>query len=218
MPQFELPDLPYAEDALAPAISRDTLNTHHKKHHAGYVKKTNDALAKNGWNLSRIEDVVIRAAREDKALFNQAAQVWNHTFYWNSMAPAGTVAMDGALTEALERTFGAVEGFKKTFQDKGEKHFGSGYIWLVADKAGAITLIEGHDADTPLLREGFTPLLGCDLWEHAYYLDRKNDRAAYLKLFLGELANWRFASAQLSAARGQGPAWEHPRAKQSATA
>jgi superoxide dismutase, Fe-Mn family len=217
MPQFELPDLPYAEDALAPAIGPDTLNTHHKKHHAGYVKKTNDALAKNGWNLSRIEDVVIRA-REDKALFNQAAQVWNHTFYWNSMAPAGTVAMDGALTEALERTFGDVADFKKTFQEKGEKHFGSGYLWLVADKAGAITLIEGHDADTPLLREGVTPLLGCDLWEHAYYLDRKNDRAAYLKAFLGELANWRFASSQLAAARGEGTAWEHPRAKQNATA
>jgi Fe-Mn family superoxide dismutase len=215
---FELPRLPYSEDALAPLMSEETLQTHHGKHHAGYVKKTNEALAKKGWKIDRIEDVIARAREEnDKFLFNQAAQVWNHTFFWNCMTPE-KAEPDAAFAAALEEMFGDFADFKAAFAEKGEKHFGSGYVWLVSDKGGKLKVIEGHDADTPVGREGVIPVLGCDLWEHAYYLDHKNVRAEYLKGFLNELANWKFAAAQWNAARGQGKAWEHPRASAKAEA
>ncbi|HVY03424.1 MAG TPA: superoxide dismutase, partial [Caulobacterales bacterium] len=173
---------------------------------------TNEALDKKPWRTERIEDVIARARQEnDKFLFNQAAQVWNHTFFWNCMTPK-KVAPEAAFAAGLEEAFGDFNDFKAAFIEKGEKHFGSGYVWLVAEAGGKLKLIEGHDAETPAAQAAVTPVLGCDLWEHAYYLDHKNARPAYLKTFLNDLANWRFAAGQWAAARGEGKAWEHPRA------
>jgi superoxide dismutase, Fe-Mn family len=215
---FALPPLPYAEDALSPHMSPTTLHTHHKKHHAGYVKKANDALAKKGWKETKLEDVIRRAMAEgDKFLFNQSAQIFNHTFFWNAMTPSHAAA-SGDLLGAIEKTFGGFDEFKKQFIEKGEKHFGSGYVWLLADAAGQISLADFHDAETPVVDKKVTPLLACDLWEHAYYLDHKNERGAFLEVFLDKLANWDFAAKQLAAAQGKGAKWEHPRATEAATA
>ncbi len=214
---FALPPLPYAEDALSPHMSPVTLNTHHKKHHAGYVKKANDALAKKGWKETKLEDVIAKARAEaDKFLFNQTAQIWNHTFFWNSMTPT-PAPLSGELLSALDKTFGGHAEFKRQFIEKGEKHFGSGWVWLAADDQGALSLLDTHDADT--LADGkLTPLLTGDVWEHAYYLDHKNERGAFLEVFVDKLVNWEFAAKQLAAAHGNGDKWEHPRASESAAA
>jgi Fe-Mn family superoxide dismutase len=209
---FVLPALPYAEDALSPHMSPVTVNTHHKKHHAGYVTKANDALAKKGWTETRLEDAIARARSEgDKFLFNQTAQIWNHTFFWNSMTPT-YAAPSGDLAEALKQAFGDQEALQKQFIEKGEKHFASGWVWLVSDASGKVSLTDTHDADT-LADQGQTPLLVCDVWEHAYYLDHKNMRGAFLEVFVSKLANWSFAAKQYDAARGKGAKWEHPRAE-----
>lgn len=214
---FTLPALPYAEDALAPRMSRETLNTHHKKHHAAYVKKANDALAKQGWTEAKLEDVIARARAEgDKFLFNQSAQIWNHTFFWNAMTPdpAGPA---GDLKAALDKAFGDHAGFRKQFVEKGEKHFASGWVWLVSDAQGALSLVDTHDADT--LADGkATPLLVADVWEHAYYIDHKNERGKFLEAFVDTLANWTFAAKQYDAARGKGARWEHPKGEAKAAA
>lgn len=212
-----LPALPYAEDALSPHMSPATLHTHHKKHHAGYVMKANEALTKKGWREARLEDVIARARSEgDKFLFNQSAQVWNHTFFWNAMTPDHTPP-SGDLLAAIEQTFGGYDEFKEQFIDKGEKHFGSGYIWLLADAQQKISLADYHDAETPADGK-LTPLLTCDVWEHAYYLDHKNERAAFLEVYVDKLANWAFAATQFDAARGEGAKWEHPKAEERASA
>jgi Fe-Mn family superoxide dismutase len=215
---FALPELPYGETALSPHMSRDTLHVHHDKHHAAYVKKTNAALEKKKWEIDRIEDVIARAKKDsDQFLFNQSAQVWNHTFFWNCMTP-DYAAPPSHLLGAIEQMFGGMDEFKTRFIDKGEKHFGSGWVWLTADSAGNLNLTDGHDAATPIVEAGITPVLTCDLWEHAYYLDHQSERGAFLEVFLDKLVNWRFAGAQLAAARGENKAWEHPRAMAPATA
>jgi Fe-Mn family superoxide dismutase len=210
---FELPALPYAQDALAPHMSAETFQFHHGKHHAAYVKNLNDALAKNGWSETSIEAIVKKSKAEgDKFIFNQSAQIWNHTFFWNSMTPKKG-AIGGDLGKAINDSFGGVDQFKAAFTEKAMKHFGSGWAWLVADNAGKLTVTDSHDADTPIAHDAGTPLLTCDVWEHAYYIDRRNDRGAYVKTFLENLANWEFAAAQLAAARGDGKGFEHPKAK-----
>jgi Fe-Mn family superoxide dismutase len=210
---FELPALPYAEDALAPHMSTETFKFHHGKHHAAYVNNLNGALEKNGWKLNTIEEIVRKAkAENDKFVFNQSAQVWNHTFFWNSMTPK-RAAPSGDLAKAITESFGGLAEFKQAFTAKAVGHFASGWAWLVADKSGKLSVIDTHDADTPIAHDAGTPLLTCDVWEHAYYIDRRNDRGAYVKAFLEDLANWEFAAAQLAAARGQGKAFEHPKAK-----
>jgi Fe-Mn family superoxide dismutase len=208
---FKLPPLPFAVESLEPAMSRATLETHHGKHHAGYIKKTNAALAERRNAPASLEEVVRLAVREhDWALFNNAAQAWNHGFFWQSLSPRPQEP-DGALRAALERAFGSLDGFSDEAKARGESHFASGWLWLAADGAGAVQLMDLHDADTPIIDAKVTPLLACDVWEHAYYLDYKNERGAFLDAFWKRLANWRFAETQYQAARqdGVGP-WSFP--------
>lgn len=202
---FKLPPLPYAEDALAPLMSAETLQTHHGKHHAAYIKKTNAALQERSNAPGGLEEVVRLAAREkDQGLFNNAAQAWNHAFFWESLTPTPQSGPEGDLKTALEKTFGSLDAFRDEFNARAGGHFASGWIWLVADGKGAVKLEDLHDAGTPIVDPAVTPLLTCDLWEHAYYLDYKNERPRFLENFLGKLANWRFAERQYEAARKGG--------------
>jgi Fe-Mn family superoxide dismutase len=205
---FTLPDLPYGYDALQPTMSSETLHLHHDKHHARYFTVMNEILADKP-DAGSLEDVVIKAAHDgQKKLFNNAAQAWNHTFFWNSMT-ADKAAPSGALLEAITASFGGIEGLKTKFCDEGAAHFGSGWVWLAADKAGALSVVQSHDGEN-LLGKDLTPLLVCDLWEHAYYVDYKNDRASFLKAWFDALPNWALAASQLEAAKGEGAVWTHP--------
>lgn len=187
-----LSPLPYASDALAPHISKDTLETHHGKHHAGYVKKTNTLCAEAGLSDLTLEAVIARAAGDTNAkLFNQAAQVWNHAFYWHSLSPKRT-APDAALADAIARDFGSQGHLVKELSQKAAAHFGSGWVWL-SMLGGKLCVMESHDAATLAIGDA-KPLLVIDVWEHAYYLDRRNARDAYLAAVTEDLLNWRFAS------------------------
>jgi Fe-Mn family superoxide dismutase len=205
---FTLPDLPYGYDDLAPTMSSETLHLHHDKHHARYFAVMNDIL-KDQADVGSLEDVVVKAAKEGaKKLFNNAAQAWNHTFYWHSMAAAKS-APEGDLADSIVAAYGGLEGLKTKFVDEGAAHFGSGWVWLAASKAGELTVVQSHDGENLLTTE-LTPLLVCDLWEHAYYVDYKNDRAAFLKAWFDALPNWSLAASQLAAAKGEGEVWTHP--------
>lgn len=206
---FNLIDLPYASDALAPHISADTLNVHHGKHHAAYVKKTNELLADKPDAPKALEDVV-RMAKEsgDQKLFNQAGQVWNHGFFWQCMRPDAQ-SPSGDFAKALESAFGSVSAFREQFLKTGETHFASGWAWLSADRDGKLKLTSMPNAETPLAL-GETPILVCDVWEHAYYLDYKNERPRFLQAFYDKLINWEFAAAQYEAARTGRDGWRYP--------
>ena len=205
-----LPDLPYPYDALAPVISANTMHFHHDKHHATYVKTTNELLAQSGGAPKDLETIVVDAHRSgNKTLFNNAAQAWNHGFFWMCMSPARQQP-PGELASAIGTAFGDLPGLKTKFVTEGAGHFGSGWIWLVADGAGAITVVPTHDAADPLSENGLTPLLVCDLWEHAYYLDHQNDRKGFLEAWFDTLPNWEFAASQWSAGRSRGQAWRYP--------
>jgi Fe-Mn family superoxide dismutase len=207
---FTLPDLPYAYDALEPVMSDRTLHFHHDKHHATYVKTMNGLLEEAGKSPQTLESVIREASRSgDKKLFNNAAQAWNHGFFWVAMSPRKE-APSGALAAAIDDAFGGLAGLKKTFAAEGVGQFGSGWVWLVADRAGALTIRATHDADNPLTQPDITPLLVCDLWEHAYYLDHQNDRKAFLEAWFDALPNWGLADQQFAAARGVGEAWRYP--------
>lgn len=200
---LKLMPLPYAEDALAPAISKDTLEVHHGKHHATYVEKVNEAITGTPNADKPLEAIVAAARGQDQSLFNNAAQAWNHGFYWNSLTPdAGEP--EGELADALARDFGSVDEAVVQFVDRGTKHFASGWVWLAAD-GGKLSIEETHDGDTLGDGSGKTPLLVIDLWEHAYYLDRKNERPRYLEAVTRNLLNWRFAASQLAGER-----WTYP--------
>lgn len=208
---FILPKLPYAYDALEPAMSADTLHTHHDKHHRTYVEKTNELAAKAGLDGRALEEVVREAQRKgDAKLFHNAAQAWNHGFFWECMTPERAQPSSG-LKSAMGRAFGSLEAFKDAFVEEGFEHFGSGWAWLVTGSQG-LKVISTHDADDTLIRDGLFPLLVCDLWEHAYYLDYKNDRKAFLERWIDEVANWDFAERQLAAADGQGEGFRYPTA------
>ena len=206
---YELPPLPYDDDALEPAISAETLQFHHDKHHKAYVTKTNRLAAEAGLDGRPLEEVV-REAKKTGAneLFNNAAQAWNHAFFWQCMTPERT-APAGDLAKAIDQAFGSFEDFKAAFSKEGEGHFGSGWVWLVTGSEG-LKVISTHDADDTLVREGLFPLLVCDLWEHAYYLDYQNNRAGFLRRWLGDVANWAFAQRQLAAANGQQDGFRYP--------
>jgi Fe-Mn family superoxide dismutase len=208
---FKLPELPFAIDTLEPLMSRTTLETHHGKHHAAYVKNMNAILAELSNAPATLEEVVAFSVRENnKKLFNNAAQTWNHAFFWESLTPTPQNP-EGELKAAIETAFGAVDGFREKFSATGVGHFASGWAWLVVDSAGAVKIIDTHDAATALTEPGVTPLLVSDVWEHAYYIDFKNDRAAFLKGFVEKLANWRFAEKQYAAAKKGGDgAWRFP--------
>lgn len=209
-PMYVLPELPYREDALAPFVSAETLRTHHGKHHKAYVDKTNALASKAGLADRPLEDVVREAHKAgDKALFNNAAQAWNHAFFWESMRPAGGGAPLEPLARAIADGFSNLEGLREAFVTEGVGHFASGWVWLVAGPEG-LKVLSTHDAEDTLVRESLAPLLVCDLWEHAYYLDYKNDRKAFLERWFDNIANWAFAATQLAAALGSGEGFRYP--------
>lgn len=208
---FQLTPLPFAENALEPLMSRDTLATHHGKHHAAYIKKTNAALAERANAPARLEDVVRLAYREkDQKLFNNAAQGWNYGFFWQCLSPDGGGKPQGELARAIDAAFGSYDAFRDEAKTKGEGHFASGWLWLTADGAGKLSVQDLHDAQTPIVDPGVTPLFTCDLWEHAYYLDYKNERPKFLEAFFDKLVNWRFAESQFTAARQASGGWTYP--------
>ena len=189
---IELPPLPYAENALEPFISARTLSFHYGKHHAGYVKKTNAMLAGSDLAGKPLETVIKIAAKDPKkkGLYNNAAQVWNHTFYWNSMTPGGS-KLEGKLLDKVNEDFGSVQALEESLAGKATGQFGSGWAWLVLEN-GKLSCTNTSNADTPIAM-GQTPLLCVDVWEHAYYLDYQNKRGDYVKAVLQNLANWAFA-------------------------
>lgn len=192
---FTLPELPYADTALAPHMSQETLALHHGAHHRAYVDKLN-TLIEGSVLENRTLDAIVLSTRgsdhaEDRQIFNNAGQHWNHSFFWQCLSPGGGGAPDGALASAITKAFGGFESFKKAFHKEADSHFGSGWAWLVSD-GEAVDILCTHDADTPLAK-GMTAILCCDLWEHAYYLDHRNKRAEFIACFFDHLANWRFA-------------------------
>lgn len=206
---FTLPDLPYGYTALEPTVSETTMRTHHDKHHKTYVDNTNKMLSDKGEKPGSLEEVVKKAAADgDKKLFNNSGQAWNHAFFWESMAPAGSQP-SAELSQAIDQAFGSRDGLKTKFVEEGATHFASGWAWLVVE-GGALKVISTHDADTVVTRDGVTPILLCDVWEHAYYLDYKNDRKGFLEKWFDTVANWKFASEQFAAAKGQGEAYRYP--------
>jgi Fe-Mn family superoxide dismutase len=210
---FVLPDLPYAYDALEPVISDRTMHFHHDKHHATYVKTLNELLEKAGKSPNSLEEVIQQAAKNgEKKLFNNAAQAWNHAFFWDAMTPTRQQP-SGDLEAAIKAAFGDLAALKTAFVTEGIGHFGSGWVWLTADKSGALKVISTHDAEDTVTHADVTPLLVCDLWEHAYYLDHQNDRKGFLEAWFDTLAHWEFAGYQYAAARGAGEAWRYPAAQ-----
>lgn len=197
---YELPPLPYAYDALAPYISKSTLEFHHDKHHAAYVNKYNELVQGTAMDSQPIEAVIkMVAGNPDKqAIFNNGAQAWNHTFYWNSMKPAGGGLPTGDLARKIEADFGSFDKFAEAFKTAGATQFGSGWAWLVLD-GGTFKVTKTPNADNPLT-QGQVPLLTMDVWEHAYYLDYQNKRPDYMDAFLKHLVNWDFVAHNLAAA------------------
>mgnify|MGYP001627800628 FL=1 len=189
---FELPDLPYANDALAPHISEETLNYHHGKHHNAYVNKLNDLIKGTEFENMSLEDII---QKSDGGIFNNAAQIWNHTFYFNGFSPDGGGEPTGELADKIKQTFGSFDDFVQKFNDLGAATFGSGWVWLVQNQAGDLELVNTFNAGNPMT-DGYHPLLTCDVWEHAYYVDTRNDRGAYLKNFWN-IVNWDFVANNL---------------------
>ncbi len=192
---IELPPLPYADDALAPHISANTMSYHYGKHHAAYVNNLNGLIKDTDHIDSSLEEIIIAA--DPGGLYNNAAQVWNHTFYWRSMSPDGGGDPSGDLAAAIVSTFGSIDEFKTRFKADAVGNFGSGWTWLVEDSSGGLAIAKTDDADTPM-KHGQKALLTIDVWEHAYYLDYQNARPAYVDAFLEHLINWEFAAANFS--------------------
>ena len=197
---YELPALPYDYTALEPCISKSTLEFHHDKHHAAYVKKYNDAVSGTPLDSKSLEDVIkeIAGDSEKSGLFNNAAQAWNHSFYWKCMKPGGGGTPTGDLAAKIDADFGSFDKFVEAFKSAGATQFGSGWAWLVLD-GGTLKVTKTLNAENPLTC-GQTPLLTMDVWEHAYYLDYQNRRPDYIGDFLGKLVNWDFVAENLAAA------------------
>jgi superoxide dismutase, Fe-Mn family len=189
---FELPPLPYAKDALAPHISAETLEYHHGKHHAAYVTNLNKLIEGKPEASKSLEEIIMSS---DGGVFNNAAQVWNHTFYWSSMKPKGGGQPTGDLLAAINRDFGSFDKFKEEFANAGATQFGSGWAWLVLQN-GKLAVTKTPNADLPM-KHGQKALLTMDVWEHAYYIDYRNARPKYIETFLNSLANWDFALENL---------------------
>lgn len=196
---FTLPELPYARNALAPHISEETLNFHYGKHHQAYVTNLNGLVEGTDLAGKSLEEVIkISAADKSKAgIFNNSAQVWNHTFYWHSMKPNGGGKPHGKVAELIERDLGGYDNFVKEFKQAGATQFGSGWAWL-SYKGGKLVISKTPNAETPLTEEGTTPLMTMDVWEHAYYLDYQNRRPDYIDTFLNSLVNWDFVNHNLA--------------------
>ena len=191
---FELPPLPYSQRALEPYVSAETISYHYERHHAGYVANLNRLASGTQWEGAELEAVIVGA---EGPIFNNAAQIWNHTFYWRSMSPDGGGAPSGSVRTAIEESFGSVDEFRRRFADAAVGLFGSGWTWLVAGDSG-LDIVQTANADLPL-RQDLRALLVVDVWEHAYYLDYQNARAAYVEAFLDHLVNWEFAAENLAA-------------------
>jgi superoxide dismutase, Fe-Mn family len=189
---IELPPLPYADTALAPYISKETLDFHHGKHHRAYVTKLNELIANTPLEGKPLEEIIRNSSGPT---FNNAAQVWNHTFYWHSMKPSGGGKPTGAIAQAINESFGSYDEFRKQFADAGATQFGSGWAWLVKD-GGKLKVVKTPNAETPLTTSA-TPVLTMDVWEHAYYIDFRNARPKYIDTFLDHLVNWDFANKNL---------------------
>ena len=213
---FILPKLPYDYDALEPTLSHETLHSHHDKHHRTYVDKTNSLAKAAGLDGRPLEDVVREAQRSgDLKLFHNSAQAWNHAFFWLSMTPHGAARpatpQSRDLKAAIDQTFGSVEAFEDAFVTEGAEHFGSGWVWLAVAPQG-LKVLSTHDADDTLIRDGLFPLLVCDLWEHAYYLDYQSDRQGFLRRWVDNVADWTFAARQFAASQGAGDGFRYPAA------
>lgn len=193
---FELPPLPYDLDALAPHLSRETLELHHDKHHLGYVTKLNQLIHGSPDAGSTLDEIV---KQSDGPLFNQAGQHWNHSFYWQCMSPTGGGRPSGELAERIGSSFGSYEKFARQFVEAASSQFGSGWTWLVDDGTTDLAIVSTSNADLPLVHDA-RALLTVDVWEHAYYVDYRNRRPDYVETFLGHLVNWDFAAANLAAA------------------
>ena len=191
---FELPALPYARDALAPHISEETLDYHYGKHHNTYVTKLNGLVPGTEFEGKSLEEIVRSSSGP---VFNNAAQIWNHTFYWHSLSPNGGGKPSGQLAEAINTSFGSFENFQKKFDDMAINNFGSSWTWLVKKADGSLDIVNTSNAATPLTDPDLTPLLTVDLWEHAYYIDYRNVRPDYLNAFWA-LVNWEFAETNFT--------------------
>ena len=193
--KFEVPPLPYAIDALEPHIGKRTVEIHYEKHHKGYLTKLEKALGRRE-KPRTLEACILHSSGD---VYNFAAQVWNHTFYWRCMTPNGGGSPGGALRGALEGAFGSVDDFKHELAEAAIGEFGSGWAWLVVDGSGRLAVRNSDDAENPM-QEGQTPLLTIDVWEHAYYLDYQNRRADYVTAFLDRLVDWNFVAKTLEVA------------------
>ncbi len=189
---FTLPQLPYDKAALEPHISAQTLEFHHGKHHNAYVTKANELVKGTPLEGLPLEKALIEAHKQGGAAFNNIGQIYNHNLFWKSMTPNGGGVAPAPLADKINEAFGSFDKFKEQFVAGGMGQFGSGWVWLVSDK-GKLEIVKTANAETPLT-EGKTPLLVCDVWEHAYYLDYQNRRADFLKVFIEKLANWTFAA------------------------
>ena len=194
---FELPSLPYANDALAPYMSSETLDFHHGKHHQTYVTNLNNLIKDHELQSSSLEDIVVKTSKDASmaGIFNNAGQHWNHILFWQCMKPNGGGSIPSELEGRLNSDFGSVEQFKEAFIQAGTTQFGSGWAWLAIDN-GKLVVTKSPNASNPLV-DGMKPILGCDVWEHSYYIDYRNKRPDYLKAFLDSLVNWEFVASQL---------------------
>jgi len=190
--QHKLPELPFAMDALAPTISKETLEYHYGKHHQAYVNNLNNLIPGTAFEDAPLDEIVKKASG---GIFNNAAQVWNHTFYWHSLSPKGGGVPAGELAKTLSGAFGSVDDFKAKFADVATKTFGSGWTWLVKDANGKLDVVSTSNAGNPLT-SGQTPLLTIDVWEHAYYIDYRNARPKYIESYW-KLVNWDFVAKNL---------------------
>lgn len=191
---IELPALPYARDALAPTISEETIDYHYGKHHNAYVTNLNKMIEGTADADKSLEDIIRSSTG---GVFNNAAQIWNHTFYWNSLAPNAGGTPVGELADAINAAFGSFAEFQAKFTASAAGNFGSGWTWLVKNADNTLAIVNTSNADTPITDESVTPLLTVDVWEHAYYVDYRNARPEYLKNFW-EIANWEFAAANFA--------------------
>lgn len=210
--RFEFPDLPYAKDALQPVMSAETLDFHHGKHHRAYVDKVNKLLAdRNGEEMTLAELIRSASRRGDTMMFNNAAQHWNHSFFWQCLAPAEGQQPSGKLKTLIEEGFGGADALLKSLGDEAVNHFSNGWAWLVLNH-GKLEVTSLHDADTPLVHDGLVPLLTLDLWEHAYYIDYRNERPRYANEVLSKIVNWEFVARNLDE-KGSERANQEPSAK-----
>ncbi|WP_394271045.1 superoxide dismutase [Qipengyuania sp.] len=200
---FKLIDLPYPDTALEPAVSAETLSYHHGKHHKAYIDKTNAAIEGSDHANGSLIEVIAAARGSNQGLFNNAAQSWNHGFYWYSLSPTASNPSN-ELRSMIDQSFGSVDALIEQLKERGAGHFASGWVWL-AEKNGALSIEETHDGDTLADQQGVNPLLVIDLWEHAYYLDHQNARPQYLDAVMDKL-NWSFAAENLT----RGKTWEYP--------